>query len=126
MAEDLLKQIEVLKNELKLQNNRLEEYKKNNFVKKFNISRDTPIFVETLTSKGIIRSYTGYFLYESQDHIVINIFDFKGDFNYIINKKMIIKTENIIKKQIMGLKTYYGGLKKGWKVSKDINKENKK
>lgn len=81
-------------NLLKKENLKLIEYIKN--INSYNIKIGNKIFVEHLTSKGIIRTYIGELIKETSSNIVIEVTDKFGKYKYIISKK-----------EINGLKEYY-------------------
>jgi len=88
---------------------------KNQFDKRLNIGKDKKVFIESVTSKGLIRTYTGYITRETPKHILINVVNFEGNWDYLVSKENIKKFEQIPKKQITGMKIFRGHVNKEWK-----------
>lgn len=110
--DSLSKKIDIFKEEIIAKDNALSRYKRTH---SFNIDKDRKLFIETVTAKGLIRTYQGYLIHESATHIIINILDKKGLYNYVIRKDMILGTRKVKKKDITGMKVFRGSVFKEWK-----------
>lgn len=63
--------------------------RKSDFDKRLNIKTNCKVFIEALSIKGIIRTYTGFVTKETKKHIKINISTKDGNYNYVISKDVI-------------------------------------
>jgi hypothetical protein len=63
--------------------------KKIELINSLNINMGRRVFIEAMTPKGIIRTYDGFIVQETLNHINIEIRTFEHTYNYIIEKSFI-------------------------------------
>ena len=89
---NLSKSIALLKQKSKYKDQMIESLTKKLFINSNNcyqLKDNQKVFIETVTPRGLIRTYTGFVINENKKTIHLLIKSLKGDYSYIISKKDI-------------------------------------